>query len=204
MAKRKEMIGKTFGRLFVLSVAGYTGTRKRLTYNCICSCGKEKVVRAECLRNGMTKSCGCLKIETIGNLNKSHSMTNTPEYKSWAHAKSRTTNPSNKKFEHYGARGIKMCDEWLHSFEAFFKDMGKKPSKNHSLGRIDVEKGYSKENCRWETSFQQARARTDNVFVIVDDKKMILKDACKLKNLNYKQVSASIKNNKLKLEEIFL
>jgi hypothetical protein len=81
--------------------------------------------------------------------------------------------------------------------------MGSKPSAKHSVGRIDNDLGYYRENCRWESALEQARARSDNVHVVVAGVTMILKDACKAKSINYKQASRKIKNGSWNALEIF-
>lgn len=87
------------------------------------------------------------------------------EYKIWANICQRTTNPKNPKWMDYGGRGIGICDSWLSSFINFYADMGKRPSKIHSVGRIDNNGPYSKENCRWEVSEQQVRNKRNNVLI---------------------------------------
>ena len=196
-----DLTGKIFGRLTVLALG--TPISKRRAYMCACECGKQKLVRGECLSQGMTESCGCIRAELTAAINKTHGMSSSPEYKSWAHAKARILNPKNHKFAFYGGRGITMCQEWIDSFDAFFADMGYKPSKKHSLGRIDVNLGYCKENCRWESFAEQARARSDNVYVLVDGVKMILKDACKNKSIDYKKASRNIKLGLWNPEKVF-
>ena len=201
MTKANDLVEQVFGRLTALRLGTPLG--KRRAYICACACGKEKLVRSECLTSGMTKSCGCIRVETIAALNKTHGMAASPEYKSWSHAKDRVSNPSCQKFPRYGGRGITMCAEWLNSFDAFYADMGRKPSAKHSVGRIDNDRGYCKENCRWESSLEQARERSDNVYVVVGEVTMILKDACRVANINYKQASRKLKDGSWNAKDLF-
>lgn len=82
-----------------------------------------------------------------------------PLYRTWSDMKTRCYNKNHKYFGRYGGRGITVCDEWLASFEAFLKDMGRKPSPKHSLDRIDNDMGYSKENCKWSNISEQQSNR---------------------------------------------
>lgn len=82
-----------------------------------------------------------------------------PSYTIWAGMKVRCLNPKSKFYPNYGGRGITVCDEWKESFEAFALDMGLRPSPDHTLDRIDNERGYCKENCRWATGTEQCLNR---------------------------------------------
>ena len=80
-------------------------------------------------------------------MNRRHGMIDTPTYKSWANMKDRCLRKANKEYRWYGGKGITVCDRWLHFIE-FFEDMGVMPD-GYSIERIDTEKGYFKENCKW-------------------------------------------------------
>jgi hypothetical protein len=126
-------------------------------YDVICVCGKSNKLTTQELKKNL--SCGCKKdYEHI----KTHGFSRTSEYKSWQSMKDRCYNKNNPSFKDYGDRNINVCDEWLNSFECFINDMGKKPSKKHSIERLDVNKGYSKDNCIWATNKQQANNRRCN------------------------------------------
>lgn len=93
------------------------------------------------------------------------------EFGIWSAMKSRCANP---KVKNYGARGITVCERWLESFDNFIADMGKRPSRGHSIDRIDVNGNYEPGNCRWATKFQQARNRRSNRPITVDGRTMLL------------------------------
>jgi hypothetical protein len=159
-----NMIGKTFNRLTVLAVT----ERKRKNaprYLCRCRCGKELAVDRHRILSGQTKSCGCLKLELLAARATKHGMSRTPEFKTWAEAKQRCTNPSIKNWHNYGGRGIAMCERWTASFKAFFDDMGPRPSAAHSLDRINVNGNYEPTNCRWATEEVQQSNRRNSTIV---------------------------------------
>lgn len=90
------------------------------------------------------------------------------EYKTWQTIKERCYNKNSKGFDRYGGRGIKVCDRWLEKFENFLEDMGRRPKNKTSIDRIDVNKDYCKENCRWADKYEQANNRTTNRILIID------------------------------------
>lgn len=152
----RSIIGQRFGRLVVVKEAGRTQSGVRLL-ECMCDCGKTKIIRYGNMINGHTKSCGCLHGETLRKRNQTHGQTKTKGYKTWQEMKDRCQRESNRAFCNYGGRGITICSEWM-SFERFISDMGQ-PKPGQQIDRIDNSKGYFKENCRWVSPKQNSRNR---------------------------------------------
>ena len=93
---------------------------------------------------------------------RSHS---NPSYTVWVGMKDRCNNPNSVSFKNYGAKGVKVCQQWAESFETFLMQAGERPSKLHQLDRIDPKKGYEPGNVRWVTSKDQQRNRSNNNLV---------------------------------------
>lgn len=97
----------------------------------------------------------------------------TREYRIWAHAKNRCSNPANKDHRNYGGRGIKFCARWADSYAAFLADMGRAPA-GQSLGRINNDGDYEPGNCRWETNSQQSNNARHNMIVEYQGRKQTM------------------------------
>ena len=149
-----NLAGRVFSRLTVQARIG--SRHGKSLWRCRCSCDAVVEVTACHLVSGAVTSCGCRKAE---GLHRSHEKSHWPEYRSWSGAKSRCLNPRNPDWPHYGGRNIRVCRRWLRSFQNFLNDMGCKPSAAHSLDRIDVNRGYKAQNCRWATPSVQVRNR---------------------------------------------
>jgi hypothetical protein len=168
-----DLRGQVFGRLVVVERAGSdAGGNARWT--CRCECGTDKVATGRALQakdpRKRTYSCGCLQREAgraqaIRNIRHGASARGAsgkerwPEYWVWSIMKDRCLNANNAKFKDYGGRGIKVCDRWLgdDGFTNFIADMGRRPSPEHSIDRIENDGNYEPGNCRWATRSQQQR-----------------------------------------------
>lgn len=158
--RRIDLIGQSFGRLTVISRALNTKDG-RVSWNCVCACGKAAIVSTKTLRNGRCRSCGCIRVEESRVRLTKHGQgmasrgERTRTYNSWMNAKMRCTNPNQTGFKYWGGRGIRICERWLNSFESFLEDMGP-CGPGLSLDRIDVNGDYEPSNCRWATYVEQA------------------------------------------------
>jgi len=128
-------------------------------------------------------------------LEKQKPISHTPEYKAWTKMKERCLNPSCKEYPNYGGRGIAICDDWINNPHKFIKDMGEKPEpkRNYSLERIDNEKGYCKDNCKWADKKEQARNRRSNVWIEYKGTKMLISDWADALGIKRLTLSARLK-----------
>jgi len=161
MGKFIDLTTKTFGRLTVIERS--QNKKGQTMWVCECSCNKNrKEYSAGNLKSQHSQSCGCLKKENskkIGERVCTHKMSYTSEYTAWIEMIQRCRNPNHKAYHHYGGRGITVCDEWLKSFELFYKDVGPKPNDKYSIDRINNDGNYEKTNVKWSTAKEQANNR---------------------------------------------
>lgn len=161
--------GKTYDRLFVERKA--KNKDNFALWECRCACGRKTEVRGVALRRGKIRSCGKCRWE--------NPVTKKPEYDIWIDMKTRCFNPDAWSYRDYGSRGIRVCSEWQDSFHAFLRDMGPRPSAEHSVEREDVNGHYEPKNCRWATRREQGSNKRNNVWVTYEGERMILAEAAR-------------------------
>jgi hypothetical protein len=174
-----DRVGHRYNRLLVLSRAPNIETPNGpvTQWHCRCDCGTELFVRGPGLAKGArgkggTQSCGCLNREN--DHSRKHGLAHTRGYHIWQTMLQRCENPKAGKWEAYGGRGITVCEAW-HAFPAFHADMGD-PDPGMTLDRIDNDKGYGPDNCRWATRQTQGNNRRTNVLLPYGGRKMSIAD----------------------------
>jgi len=162
---------------------------------CRCECGSERVINGIVLRDERSRSCGCLKSEvtTARSTKHGHSSNThlTPTYHSWVGMMQRCTNPNSRAYADYGGRGIKVCARWR-AFANFLEDMGEKPL-GLSLDRLDNDRAYGPNNCRWATAIEQARNKRSSRVIEFGGRRLVLSEWAAILGLNQSSLSERIK-----------
>ena len=193
MGIKLNLKGKVFGRLVVKEEA--ERMNKSSSWKVECECGVEKQVRTEDLTSGKTKSCGCLCRDLASERQLRHGENGTPLHRRWMSMRRRCS-PKSEDAKHYYLRGIKVCKEW-DDFSLFKRDMGESFKEELELDRIDNNKGYCKENCRWVTHRENILNRGMTLFIDDNGTKMLAVDYAKKYNLNYRSVKSRLYRSRL-------
>lgn len=204
----ENLIGLKFNKLTVIEF--FKRENNRTYWLCKCECGNIIKIRADSLKSGKVFSCGCYakKIHSnlckkLGESRKIHGLTNTRLHKIWCNIKSRCNNKNNKAYKNYGARNIKVCDEWL-NFENFYNwAINNGYEEGLTIDRIDVNGNYEPDNCRWATKEEQSNNRRNNHIITYNNETHTLSEWAKNLNINYKCLYKRIIVRKWSIKKAF-
>lgn len=198
MGSFKDLTNKKIGRLLVVGRANSILQKdgKPVTrWLCKCDCGNTKIIRADSLGRG-SHSCGCLKKELDKKQHTNDPVKKKRLYRIWCGMKYRCCNTKSSAYKNYGNRGIQVCKEWFDNFRNFEHwALNNGYQENLTIDRINNDGNYEPSNCRWVTRKEQNRNKRNNIYIIYKDKKMLLKDYAKEKNINYKTLLEKFKKD---------
>lgn len=190
--------GKKFGRLTAIEFVEIDKFHRAI-WKCMCSCGKECKVAYSSLKSGNTMSCGCIHDELFKKnrfRHDKHNLSNSRIFHIWTGMKQRCYNKNSPKFHRYGGRGISVCDEWLHDFQAFYDwSMDHGYDDDLTIDRINNDGNYEPSNCRWVTAKEQANNVSYNLIFEMNGKKQTLKQWSEDLGINYVTLYSRIYRN---------
>ena len=194
--RKLSLLNQRFGRLVVIELDN--NKKEKVMWKCKCDCGNITYVSTSNLRAGRIKSCGCLKLERLLERSTTHNQRHTYLYEVWKSLRQRCNNPKNSSYHNYGGRGIKVCDEWNNSFQAFYDwsysngysiENQKDEVHKLTLDRIDVNGNYEPSNCRWVDRKTQARNTRLCKLITYNGETRCLSEWCEILNLKYPTIS---------------
>lgn len=199
----KDIKGNRYGRLLVLESIPERNKNRNVLWRCRCDCGNIIVVPTAYLINGNTKSCGCLQIDNTIKASLKHGFVvggNIEKlYHIWIGMKQRCSNPKCKEYKNYGGRGITVCDEWANDYATFRQWAYSngydetKTKKECSIDRIDNNKGYNPNNCRWADSHTQANNTSKNVYLTWNNTTHTISEWSSIVGINHQTIRCRLK-----------
>lgn len=195
-----DIKGKRFGRLVAIERVQNVG--KKVSWRCLCDCGKETNVLTTNLTTNRIKSCGCLKDQKLIERSTKHNQRHTKLYEVWKTMKQRCFNPNNKGYKNWGGRGIVVCNEWKDNYQAFYEwSMNNGYKEGLSIDRINNDGNYEPSNCRWADKITQCNNTRQNIKLSLNGKTQSIYDWCLEYNAPVKLVKQRIYSKKWDLEK---
>ena len=182
-----DITGQRFGRYTVVRRVE-NDKRGKSQWLCKCDCGVYKVVGGQTLKNGTTQSCGCLHKDNLKEQKTTHGLYKTRIYRIYYDIKMRCYNPNNDRYNHYGGRGITVCDEWQEFIPFYDWAMANGYKDDLTIDRIDNDKGYSPDNCRWITNKEQQNNKRNNHLITYNGKTQTLQQWADEKNIKFNTI----------------
>ena len=175
-----DITGNRYGRLTVIREVErmrYASGNSHRVWECLCDCGNIIRCTTDRLRRGNTKSCGCLRKEITSKKNYKHGGTKTKLYRIWAEMNGRCFCKTNKAYKNYGARGIRVCDEWRKNFSLFRSwAMSNGYQEGLTIERIDNNGNYCPDNCKWIPKSEQSKNRRNCHLITFNGKTQTLSE----------------------------
>jgi len=195
--------GQKFNKLLVIDIhdKNINGT---IRYLCKCDCGGNTIVQSSKLRNGWTKSCGCLQKEITSKRGLRHNLCNHKLYHVLACMKDRCSNPNNSRYNNYGNRGISVCEEWRNDFKCFYDwAIANGYKEGLHIDRINNDGNYEPSNCRFISFKENMNNTTRNVWIEIDGIKKTAAQWGEETNINGIAIAQRVRNGKIGVDAIY-
>lgn len=193
---KEDLTGMKFGRWTVAKRVEskiINGRKNHRRYLCICECGTEKILPAYSLKHGLSKSCGCLRKDNL----TTHNMSNTRLFEIWSEIKYRCKNNTHETYKTYEKKGIKMCQEWESDFMNFYRWAVENGYVDDlTIDRIDNNKGYYPENCRWVTNKVQMNNQDRSVRILYKNEWLPISKVAELEKKPYMTIYSRIRRGR--------
>lgn len=191
--KALDLRNKRFERLVVVKKSHRKNNK--VMWECLCDCGNTTFVSTYYLTSGKIRSCGCLHKEQLIARSTSHNQRGTHLYSVWRSLRQRCNNPNSIQYKDYGGRGITVCDEWNAHFEPFYDwAMANGYDEGLTIDRIDNNKGYSPDNCRWANRTTQCNNTRSNHRITYKGATHTLSEWTRITGLSYVCLRQRINN----------
>lgn len=197
MINLEKEINKKYNKLTVTSIKEYNGINSIII--CKCDCGNIIETKLSYIAYGHKKSCGC-----INKAKRKHGKSQTKLYRIYSNMIARCTNTERKDYKYYGGKGVKVCSQWVNDFEVFYSWAYNNGYKNGlTIDRIDVNKGYNPNNCRWVTKEKQSVNKTNTKYITFKGKTQSLKEWSEELNMPYSKLQYRVCYSKMSIEKAF-